>query len=72
MIIKSQIVLYLYDKLVAKEKLYIDEIIGEYNISIRTFRRYISEINAFLCNNYKNQFVSYDYKNKYYYLKESF
>ena len=29
MIIKSQIVLYLYDKLVAKEKLYIDEIIGE-------------------------------------------
>ena len=63
MIIKSQIILYMYDKLINNKSLSIDEIINMYGISIRTFRRYISEINSFLFNNYKNQQVIYDNTN---------
>ena len=36
-----------------------DSVLAEFNISSRTFRRYISEINSFLYNNYKNQVVKY-------------
>lgn len=60
MIVKTQIVVYMYDALINGEELCMDEILNEYNISVRTFRRYISEINSFLSNNYKNKTVTYD------------
>lgn len=69
MINKSQSVLYIYDELINNKEIRLEDIINKYNISIRTFRRYISEINAFLSNNYKNQSVEYDYIRKVYYLK---
>ena len=69
MIKKSQSVLYIYDELINNKEIRLEDIINKYNISIRTFRRYISEINAFLSNNYKNQSVVYDYIRKVYYLK---
>ena len=47
-----------------------DEILAEFNISIRTFRRYISEINFFLLNNYKGKSVKYDYVKKVYFLSD--
>lgn len=47
MIIKSQIILDMYDELLAGKRMAINEIINKYNISLRTFQRYIAEINAF-------------------------
>ena len=65
MIIKSQIILYIYDGKEVK----MNEILAIYNISVRTFRRYISEINSYLYNNYKNQEVVYNHTRNCYYLK---
>ena len=69
MINKSQSVLYIYDELINNKEIRLEDIINKYNISIRTFRRYISEINIFLANNYKNQSIQYDLKEKVYRLK---
>lgn len=69
MINKSQSVLYIYDELINNKEIKLEDIINKYNISIRTFRRYISEINIFLSNNYKNMSVIYDYYKKTYYLE---
>lgn len=69
MIIKSQIILYIYDQLIDGKELKMNEILAIYNISVRTFRRYISEINSYLYNNYKNQEVVYNHTKNSYYLK---
>lgn len=69
MIIKSQIVLYMYDKLLSKEGFTIFDIMSTFNISERTFRRYVSEINCYLANNYKTEVVSYDSDTKKYFFK---
>ena len=66
MVAKSQIILYMYDMLINNNKIIMDEVIALFGISIRTFRRYISEINSFLYNNYKNQQKKYDNVNHYY------
>ena len=60
MLAKSQIVLYIYDRLINRKEINAKSIIDEYNISLRTFRRYIAEINAFLCNNFRNECIIYD------------
>ena len=69
MINKCQSVLYIYDELINNKEIRLEDIINKYNISIRSFRRYISEINIFLANNYKNQSIQYDLKEKVYRLK---
>lgn len=66
MIIKSQVVLYMYHKLMNSKGITLDEIVSKFNISIRTFRRYISEINVFLYNNYLGTEVVYDTNSKIY------
>ena len=68
MVVKSQIILYIYDKIINGKSFTMDEIINEFNISIRTFRRYIAEINAYLCNNFRNEMIVYDYKKSCYFL----
>lgn len=70
MIIKIQIILYMYDDFINGKKIAINDIINKYEISIRTFQRYIAELNAFLFNKYKNQVIVYDYENKEYYLSD--
>ena len=48
-----------------------DSVLAEFNISVRSFRRYISEINIFLNNNFKNQYIKYKKStNKYYLVNE--
>lgn len=48
-----------------------NSVLAEFNISVRSFRRYISEINIFLNNNFKNQYIKYKKStNKYYLLNE--
>ena len=68
MISKSQVILYIYDTLIRGEKIKTNEIINEFEISLRTFQRYIAEINDFFFNNFMNYYVKYDYELKYYYL----
>ena len=68
MVLKTQIVLYMYDKLLSGKGFTVAEIISNFNISERTFRRYVSEINCFLANNYKEQQVGYSNDKKVYIL----
>lgn len=68
MLMKSQIILYIYDKLLEEKKLYSNEIIGEFGMSTRTFRRYISETQAFLTNFNKHKIIKYSMKDKCYLL----
>lgn len=70
MIIKSQIILYIYDELINGRDIKMNEILALYNISVRTFRRYISEINIYLCDNYKNQIVVYNHSTNSYFIKK--
>ena len=65
---KAQIILKMYDSLIHNEIVNMNDYINNYKISVRTFQRYIAEINAFLYNEFKNQVVNYDYDNKTYYL----
>ncbi len=67
---KSQIILKMYDSLIRNYGIKINDYINKYNISLRTFQRYIAEINAFLFNEFKNQVVNYDHENKIYYLED--
>ena len=65
---KCQAVLIMYDKFLSGEKIYLNQIMNEFGISLPTFRRYISEINVFFFNAYKNQAIVYDYSLNCYYL----
>ena len=58
----------MYDSLIHNEIVNMNDYINNYKMSVRTFQRYIAEINAFLYNEFKNQVVNYDYENKTYYL----
>ena len=68
MIIKSQVVLYMYDLLINGNEFTMSEIITLYNISIRTFRRYIAEINNFLYEQYKQKEVIFSKERGTYYI----
>ena len=68
MLTKTQVVLFIYDELIHGKKIHTNSIIGEFNISLRTFRRYISEINAYFANFYKNTIIKYNRSEKYFYL----
>ena len=61
----------MYDELINEKHLYLEEIISEYGISLRTFRRYISEIQSYLFNFHKNMIVKYSMKDKCYYLSQN-
>lgn len=68
--VKSQVLIYMYDLLINKNEIVKEEIIAEFNITDRTFRRYISEINCFFDNFYKNQTIVYDKESHVYKLKD--
>lgn len=68
MISKSQVVLYIYDTLIRGGKIRTSEILNKFEISLRTFQRYIAEINDFFFNLYINKSIKYDYEEKYYYI----
>ena len=65
---KTQIVLFIYDELIHGRKLNTNTILGEFQISLRTFRRYISELNAYFANFYKNTTIKYNRLEKYFYI----
>ena len=68
MVVKTQIVLYIYDKLIKKEEVTTEFITNKFDISIPTFRRYISEINSYLFNFQTNQEVVYSRQKRSYIL----
>ena len=68
MVVKTQIVLYIYDKLTKKEEVTTEFITNKFDISIPTFRRYISEINSYLFNFQTNQEVVYSRQKRSYIL----
>ena len=45
---KSQVVLYMYDRLIRRKVIRTNDILNQYDISLRTFQRYIAEINDLL------------------------
>lgn len=64
---KTQVILYMYDKLLNENGFSLSEIVIKFNISTRSFRRYIAEINCFLANTYKLKEIAYDKHLKKYY-----
>ncbi len=67
-VVKSQIVLYIYNLLLCEKELNADEICSLFRISKRTYFSYISEIKAFLCNFYPEKELYYDFKRKKYFI----
>ena len=65
---KTQIILFIYYKMKNNGSVEIDEVLQKFQISVRTFRRYISEINFFCYNNFLDEEVVYDHFNKVYHL----
>ena len=59
----------MYDRLIEGKEFKADEILSLYKISIRTFRRYIAEINDFLYEQFKGREVVYSKDRKTYYLR---
>lgn len=60
----------IYDRLNKGKQILLVEIMNEFDISLSTFRRYISEINIFLSDTYQNKVVYYDFLTNSYYLKK--
>ena len=60
----------IYDRLNKGEQILLVEIMNEFDISLSTFRIYISEINIFLSDTYQNKVVYYDFLTNSYYLKK--
>ncbi len=65
---KSSILLRIYDKLKAGKYLEINECCGEFGISVPTFRRYLSFLRDYFCENFSQEII-YDAENKKYILK---
>lgn len=70
MLVKTQVVIYMYDELINNRHINMDQIMSEYEISVRTFRRYISEIQSYLFNFHKSKIVKYSMRDKCYYLAD--
>lgn len=68
-LVKSQLLLYLYDILIKGGEIFMEQTMNELHLSRRTFFRYISEIRAFFCNFYTNQELVYNNDTKSYRLK---
>ena len=59
---KSQILLYIFETILTKKSINMNSVVAEFNILERTFRRYIADINAYFCNQYKNYSIVYQRK----------
>lgn len=68
-ILKSQVVLFLYDELLQGHTINIDAVTTDYEISTRTFMRYISDIRAYLSNFNIAKELVYDTKKRAYTLR---
>lgn len=67
-VVKSQVLMYMHEQLLLKKKLNSLEIKEKFELSNKTFYRYIQEIKAYYSNVYKKERICYSRKNKTYYL----
>lgn len=65
---KSYVLLCMYEKLKKGENINIDRCCNEFDISVPTFRRYMSALRNFLCEN-QNKEIVYGVKEKSYFIK---
>lgn len=65
---KSQVLMYMYEKLLLKNELDSNEIKEKFEIPDKTFYRYIQEIKAYYSNVYKTERLYYSKSDKKYYL----
>lgn len=70
MISKCQIILKLYDEAINNKVIQTINYMQTYNISERTFRRYINELNNFFAENYMFIELSYSKSQKGYIIKK--
>ena len=68
-VVKSQVILFMFEKLHLKGELDPKEIKEKFELENKTFYRYIQEIKAYYSNMYRNCILSYSRENNKYYLK---
>ena len=69
-VVKSQIVLYIFDNLITYKRCSGNDVREKFSISNVTLSRYISTIKKYFVVENKNAVISYDRKNKLFVLKE--
>ena len=66
-VVKSQVILFMYEKLLLEKELSSAEVKKKFELEDKTFYRYIQEIRAYFSNFYKNETIRYSKsKGKYY------
>lgn len=69
-VVKSQVILFMYEKLLLEKELRSDEVKEKFELEDKTFYRYIQEIRAYLSNFYKSEVIRYSKSQRKYYLVE--
>lgn len=68
-LVKTQVCLYIYEELLENGHVDAEVIKTKYNLSTKTFLRYINELRAYLCNFYRGKQIIYRREKQRYYLK---
>lgn len=58
-VVKSQVILFMYEKLLKEGELYSEEVKKQFELEDKTFYRYIQEIRAYYSNMYKKEKIIY-------------
>lgn len=67
-VVKSQVLLYMYESLNTKKEIDPEFVKGKFELTNKTFLRYIQEIRAYYSNMYKNEKIIYSKQYKLYFL----
>jgi len=67
---KSQALLLLYENLLEKKTICKEDCLSFLDVSDLTFKRYISELRAYLANFHPEKSIAYDRKHRHYCLKD--
>lgn len=67
-VVKSQVILFMHEKLLIEKELYSEEIKEKFELEDKTFYRYIQEIKAYYSNMFKKEKLVYSKREKKYIL----
>lgn len=67
-VVKSQVILFMYEKLLLEKELSSDEVKKKFELEDKTFYRYIQEIRAYFSNFYRSEVIRYSKSQRKYYL----
>ena len=68
-VVKSQVILYMYERLLIMKELDPFEVKSKFELEDKTFYRYIQEIRSYYSNMYKNVMIVYCREKKRYFIK---